>query len=237
MKNVLPAATAVMMLLFCSCGGGKEDKYDPLPGDILFMLSGTSEMSEAISSATERDSKDSSGQDSETPDDSSRQEEKSCTGNDDFDHVGIFAVIEGQQVVIEATPKKGVVATPLEEFIRDARENSGGFVVKRLKTEVDIDDCVRRAEGMLGLPYDWSFLPDNGKIYCSELVYESFMDSSGRHVFTATPMNFRDSEGNLPTFWSALFSSLGEPVPEGVPGTNPNDLARESCLIEAYRSK
>ena len=88
---------------------------------------------------------------------------------------------------------------------------------------------------MLGLPYDWSYLPGNGKIYCSELVYESFIDRGGKHVFTASPMNFRDSGGNLPEFWSDLFARLGEKVPEGVPGTNPNGLARESCLTEVYR--
>lgn len=31
------------------------------------------------------------------------------------------------------------------------------------------------------------------------------------------------------------FARLGEPVPEGLPGTNPNDMAREEILEEVHR--
>ena len=32
-----------------------------------------------------------------------------------------------------------------------------------------------------------------------------------------------------------LFDQLGEQVPEGLPGTNPNDMAREELLEEVHR--
>lgn len=251
-RNSAAVITMTAALLLCSCGRRLAEGYSHLPGDLLFTLSGTSEMSGAISSATAH--KDGADGDSERGVAGMEGEDPR---QDDFDHVGIFAIIDGKPTVIEAAPKKGVVATPLEEFMEEAREDGGGVVVKRLRenclagkeasypkqcnakidSEIDLDECVQRAEEMLGLPYDWSFLPDNGKIYCSELVYESFVDRSGRHIFTARPMNFRDSGGNLPEFWSDLFAKLGEKIPEGIPGTNPNDLARETSLTEVYRSK
>ena len=248
------AVTIVMAaLLLCSCGGRQKEGYSPLPGDLLFTLSGTSEMSGAISSATTHKT----GADGDPEDSIAGTESKMDDRPDDFDHVGIFAFTDGKPTVIEAAPKKGVVATPLDEFMEEAQKNGGGVVVKRLRanwtsekeasdpkqrnakfdSEIDLEECVQRAEEMLELPYDWSYLPDNGKIYCSELVYESFVDRGRRHIFTARPMNFRDSDGNLPKFWSDLFAKLGEPIPEGLPGTNPNDLARESCLTEVYRSR
>ena len=39
----------------------------------------------------------------------------------------------------------------------------------------------------------------------------------------------------MPLFWTELFAKAGEEIPEGVPGTNPNDMARESILECAGR--
>ena len=59
---------------------------------------------------------------------------------------------------------------------------------------------------------------------------------SGGGLFAPPPMNFRDAEGNLPDFWVTLFQKLDEDIPEGLPGTNPNDLSKESSLVEIWRS-
>jgi hypothetical protein len=67
------------------------------------------------------------------------------------------------------------------------------------------------------------------------LVYQSFINDDGTPVFQAKPMSFRDSEGNIPQFWRDLFKSLGEEIPEGVAGTNPNDMSQEEILTEVYR--
>ena len=48
-------------------------------------------------------------------------------------------------------------------------------------------------------------------------------------------MNFRAADGHMPAFWTELFDRLGEPIPEGIPGTNPNDLAKEPVLQEVWR--
>ena len=47
--------------------------------------------------------------------------------------------------------------------------------------------------------------------------------------------NSRAADGTLPQFWADLFDQLGEQVPEGLPGTNPNDMAREELLEEVHR--
>lgn len=189
------------LLIFTGCFQGSADELKS--GDLIFQISGTSEFSKAISDATYQ--------------------------NDslDFVHVGIIEVREdGQTEVIEANPTNGVRIVPLEEFIHESYR----IAVKRLTVAYSIDKMLENAHSYLGQQYDWWYLPDNGKMYCSELVYESFIDSEGHPIFEAEPMNFRASDGSMPEFWIKLFEKLDSPIPEGVLGTNPNSLARSPLL-------
>ena len=142
-----------------------------------------------------------------------------------YDHVAIVAVEDGKPYIIEATSNGGVKRTSLEEFAE-----SGEAVVMRVNVDFPVAKAIERASGFIGQEYDWHFLPDNGRLYCSELVWESYLLDDGSRLFQASPMNFRDSDGNMPEFWEKLFAGLGEPVPEGVPGTNPNDMAKSRAL-------
>ena len=108
-------------------------------------------------------------------------------------------------------------------------------VAMRLRDTAGLAASLRRAFGFLGLPYDCSFRPDNGKLYCSELVWESYRTPDGRRRFPARPMNFRAADGSMPAFWTELFERLGEAIPEGEPGTNPNDMAHDPQLYEVGR--
>ena len=139
--------------------------------------------------------------------------------------------------MLEATSDGGVQIVPLGEFLdRSARLNARPIVVvKRLRDTTGIAGSVKRARGYIGQPYDYSFRPDNGRMYCSELIWESYRDAAGERIFEARPMNFRAADGSMPVFWIQLFERLGEPIPEGVPGTNPNDMAREAVLEEVGR--
>lgn len=187
--------------------------YIPREGDLLFQVAGVSEFSSAIAGATAmRDSLK-------------------------FVHVAMVALEYGVPYVIEATDGKGVVATTLESFLASSHCLNGrpGVVVMRVGIDFSAGDAVKRARSHLGEDYDWAFLPDNGKMYCSELIYESYRRRDGTHLFTARPMNFRDAEGNMPEFWTSLFKKQGMSVPEGIPGTNPNDISKEPFLTEVYR--
>lgn len=188
-------------------------------GDLLFQAGKLSEMSEAIVAATEKSAKKS---------DSKTEFEPMPA----FTHVGIAVEKEGAIRVLEAA-KGGVRHTPLKDFLQKSQFRHGNpmVVVMRLRDTSGVAAAVRRAEEFVGQPYDYSYLPDNGKMYCSELVYESYRKKDGAPRFTAHPMRFRTEDGTLPRFWKELFEQLGEPVPEGVPGTNPEAMSHEAILM------
>ena len=172
----------------------------PQTGDLLFFSRGSSSMDDAISSST----------------------------GDGFVHVAIVEVdSEGTVWLIDATPRKGVSREQLEARLL---EENGKAVLMRLKDSTGVAASVQRAKGLIGSPYDFTFLPDNDAYYCSELVYECFLRPDGSHIFSCQPMNFLDSEGNLPEYWKELFEKLQMDVPQGLPGTNPEDLSRSANL-------
>ena len=177
--------------------------WTPQRGDLLFVVGGDSRMSEAIVAST------------------------ATADSLQFDHVAMFAGTRRHPYVVEAEPRHGVVRTGWKEFCKSARH---GLVVKRLMLDYPKDDAIARAESLLGQPYDWAYRPDNGMTYCSELIEYSYRRADGSRIFRARPMRFRAADGTMPDFWVEIFKRIGETVPEGVPGTNPNDMARDSLL-------
>lgn len=172
----------------------------PQTGDLIFFTGDSSSMDDAISSST----------------------------GDGFVHVAIVEVdSEGTAWLIDATPQKGVSREKLETKLL---EEKGKAVLMRLKDSTGVTASVQRAKSLIGSPYDFAFLPDNDAYYCSELVYECFLRPDGSHIFSCQPMNFLDSEGNLPEYWKELFEKLQMDAPQGLPGTNPEDLSRSTTL-------
>lgn len=206
MRNIIYIGILVFTL------GCSQNEFRLQPGDLLFTASEVTEMTRAITLAT------------------GGSEELN------FSHVGIAVCEKGSDSVLEATTENGVTQTPLKDFLARAARIGGrpAVVVMRLRDTTGITDAIARACTFIGQSYDYSFLPDNRKMYCSELVWESYLAPDSSHLFPARPMNFRAADGSLPRFWAELFERLGEPVPEGVPGTNPNDMAREPLLEEVY---
>lgn len=150
-----------------------------------------------------------------------------------FVHVAILEVQGDSTWVIDATMKRGVSRYPLDSLLNDYLPVDGlepVLVVKRLK-EGFRDDFIDRAKSFLGEPYDYYFMPDNGRMYCSELIQECYRGPEGEYLFDSKPMNFKDSTGRYPAYWIRLYSELGEPIPQDMPGTNPQDLS-ESPLLE-----
>ncbi len=209
------------MLLSTACSH-RQDGPMLQTGDLLFQC-GTGAMTEAITDAT------------------SRSERLN------FTHVGIVlhSPTNGAHPqqgcatdsVLEATTEGGVRIVPLEKFLaRSARiDDRPAVAAMRMHDTAGIAASVARARKALGASYDYSFRPDNGRYYCSELVYETYLRPDGTHCFTARPMNFRAIDGTMPRYWLELFERLGELIPEGLPGTNPNDLSQEESLYEIRR--
>ncbi len=154
-----------------------------------------------------------------------------------FTHAGILIETEEGLQVLEASPEGGVRYATLDDFLARSKFFNGRplAAVMRLRDTTGLAASLERARQHLGEAYDFSYRPNNGKSYCSELIYENYLDSCGRPLFTASPMNFRAADGTMPAFWTELFARLGEPVPEGVMGTNPNDMARETCIVTVQR--
>lgn len=148
----------------------------------------------------------------------------------EYTHVALVESVDDTVWIIDATQRYGVSRRPLtrkygsSDFPDVYRFKSGCF---------SIDSVLSRARSFIGQPYDNAFLPDNGALYCSELIYEVFLNDcsdKGKHLIEAKPMNWRDKNGNLPQYWQEHFKKLGMPVPEGVPGTNPTDMSRSPQL-------
>ena len=152
-----------------------------------------------------------------------------------FIHTAILEVDSlGAVWVIDATLAYGVDRHPLDTLLHQFTLHRDGAVatydVMRLDDNRNATLYVDQAKAWLGEPYDQSFLPENGKHYCTELVYDAYVDPDGTHRFQVVPMNFKNAEGEMPAYWTWLFGQLGEPVPQGVPGTNPQQMHASSDL-------
>lgn len=150
-------------------------------------------------------------------------------------HVAIAEVDSlGQKWVIDATLVYGVDRHPLDTLFAQFRlegDEQATFIIKRLdRPQAEIDAFVERAKTFCGEAYDQSFLPDNGRHYCTELVRDSYRTEDGSYLFEEYPMNWKDASGEFPAYWVWLFDLLGEPIPQDVPGTNPQRMATEPVL-------
>lgn len=186
------------------------------PGDLLFVTARDSEFSKAIVDATGRD-----------------DVSESLLSGMLFDHVGIFDIDSvGSPVVIEATSRcGGVTVNPWREFA----DSAPCVLAISIAVPFDARASIDAARSRVGQPYDWDFEPDNGKCYCSELVEESYVSPDGKKIFSTRPMNFLAPDGTMPQFWTDLFDKSGKEIPQGQPGTNPNDMARDALAIGRIR--
>ena len=97
-------------------------------------------------------------------------------------HCGIIVMRGGKPYVLETL--KTLVLTPLDKFI--ARGEDGKFWIKRSSRE---NIKIKYAK-YLGKPYDLAFKFDNGRFYCSELVYDIYQKQLG--IELAEPRQVKD---------------------------------------------
>ena len=132
-----------------------------------------------------------------------------------YSHVAIF--LDGQ--VYHATVEGGVLAQSPEDFF----EHGKVYDLYHYE-QIDCTEVKKRAESLLGAPYNASFYPDGDGFYCSQFVAEILP------IFETIPMKFGEGEEEISSFWKAYYRELGLAVPLDQPGTNPSQLAQSSQL-------
>ena len=139
---------------------------------------------------------------------------QASTGN--YSHVAIF--LDGQ--VYHATVEGGVLAQSPEVFFE------AGKVYDRYHYEqIDCAEVKKRAESLLGAPYNSSFYPDGDGYYCSQFVAEILP------IFETIPMKFGEGDQEISPFWIDYYKELGLVVPLDQPGTNPSQLTASPLLV------
>ena len=139
---------------------------------------------------------------------------QASTGN--YSHVAIF--LDG--FIYHATVEGGVLSQSPEDFFE-----AGKFYDLYRYTEIDHEEVKKRAESLLGAPYNASFYPDGDGFYCSQFVAEILP------IFEPIPMKFGDGEQEISDFWREYYRKLELPVPLNQLGTNPSQLAVSPLLV------
>ena len=138
---------------------------------------------------------------------------QASTGN--YSHVAIF--LDGK--VYHATVEGGVLAQSSEDFF----EAEKGYDLYRY-AEIDDKEVKKRAETLLGAPYNASFYPNGDGFYCSQFIAELLP------IFETIPMKFGEDNQEISDFWRDYYKELGLAVPLNQPGTNPSQLAQSPHL-------
>ena len=135
------------------------------------------------------------------------------TGN--YSHVAIF--LDG--FIYHATVEGGVLSQAPEDFF----EAEKVYDLYRYAA-ITCPEVKKRAENLLGAPYNASFYPDGAGFYCSQFIAELLP------IFETIPMKFGDEEQEISSFWEDYYRELGLAVPLDQPGTNPSQLAQSPQL-------
>jgi hypothetical protein len=176
--------------------------YQPLEGDILFQSLPHSPLVDAIEGVTA------------SP----------------YSHCGIVAKEEGRWVVYEAF--HNVEATPLKKFLFRGRDLK--FDVYRLKGQFQqyVPATIVNTKTYLGRPYDVRYRMDDERIYCSELIYKAYRDSSGQQLGAMV----RLGDLNWKPFAKTIEHFEKGPVPVDREMITPRDLSEAEQLELVFAS-
>lgn len=169
-------------------------------GDLLFQKMNCGELCDAIHAVT-----------------------KGFNGND-FSHLGLV-VIENDSVFIIEAAGNAVRKVTLEQFSKNTKTTMFIGRVKSKYTKL-IPQVISFSKQQIGIPYDDDYLYDNGKYYCSELIYDAFLNAHGEPFFELQPMTFKQPESNeFFKAWVDYYQKLKIEIPEGELGCNPGGIS------------
>jgi len=194
-----------ILLLFSFTTLFSQNKIALKTGDIIFQKMNCGELCDAIHAVTDG------------------------YKNNDFSHLGLVYIKNDTTYIIEAAGNN-VRMVLLEDFSKNTKTN---MFVGRLKKKHQklipqaIDFCLTQ----IGVAYDDEYLYNNDKYYCSELIYDAFLDAYKKPFFSLTPMTFKEPNSN--TFfkvWVDYYSTLNTKIPEGELGCNPGGISKSNKL-------
>src|SRR5690606_12913345 len=174
-------------------------------GDLLFINVDCGAMCDAINAVTE-----------------------GFNGND-FNHVGMVYSDNNNFFVYEAI-SKGVVKTPINDFLKRTDVVYKGTLTEPFQHLISL--AAAFCEMQFGVPYDNDFLYDNGKYYCSELIYDAFKSANNNEpFFKLFPMTYKEpGSDNFFPVWIEHFAKQGIEIPEGEPGCNPGGMSLDEKI-------
>lgn len=149
-------------------------------------------------------------------------------GND-FSHLGLVYIQNDSIYIIEAAGT-AVQLTPIEKFKSYTKENMFVGRLKRKHRKL-IPEAIVFSLQQIGTPYDDAYLYNNGSYYCSELIYDAFLDAFGKPFFELQPMTFKAPNSNeYFEVWQEYYDNLKMEIPEGKLGCNPGGISTSNKL-------
>ncbi len=208
MKNTLDVGFPKFKQKDCKNGNREQKKSRPKieNGDILFCNQTEGVLSEAINKVTQ------------------------TARTTQYTHMGIAEITDKQVFVLHASPQKGVCKEHLSNFLQNGNQSSNASVY-RLKPgyQATVPNALKRANVLLGQPYDDTFILENDGFYCSNYIQQVFDMPS---IFKLEPMTFKDPHtGEYLEQWEKHYNKLGIEIPEGKLGCNPNGMATSEAII------
>lgn len=175
-------------------------------GDFLFLIASNEGLDQAINVVTEGDSVR------------------------NYSHQGLLQIDGIDTFVWHSAPGKGVVRESIKAFRKDDKGMLREMHVYRLPDTMSkhLPVIWKRANVLLGKPYNETYIMEDDGFYCSEFVYALF---STYGIFELKPMTFTDEKtGRIPDSWMTHYQKLGIQIPEGKQGCNPNGMAGSPYL-------
>lgn len=151
-----------------------------------------------------------------------------------FNHVGIVYLRNDSAFVIEAIGQD-VHMIKLKQFLSRTK---APHYIGRVKQDFEqlVPAALEFSLKQIGIKYDDEFLYDNGKYYCSELIYDAYKAANNnKPFFELFPMTYKQpgSDTYFPV-WVSYFKKLNMEIPEGKPGCNPGGMSL-SDKVEVFK--
>ena len=149
-----------------------------------------------------------------------------------YSHVGVLHRRDGAWTVIEATGA-GVIYTPFEKWKTVGRdERWAAFRVKAEHRE-HLSKFVANLHPHAGKQYDFKYELGENKLYCSELVYHAWRQTTGQQMGKLTALG----DLNWKPHQATIEKYNGGPVPPDRKMISPIELSKAAQLERVYNHR